>query len=80
LRYSVVREVKLNKPFARFFSCIPPISSVVPGETEVSVRREDINRSLSWPFSFEAVGFVGAWFGLVIGIADLAELRVARAD
>jgi len=25
----VVRKVKLNRPFARFSSCIPPISSVV---------------------------------------------------
>lgn len=108
----MVRKVKLNRPFARFFSCIPPISSVVhdpsttlraavglgagagalvaegcscseadgSGGTELSVRREDIDCSLPWPFSFEATGFVGAWFGLVIGMADLAELRVARAD
>ena len=112
MRYSVVRKVKLNRPFARFFSCIPPISSVVhdpsttlraavglgagagalvaegcscseadgSGGTEPSVRREDMDCSLPWPFSFEAAGFVGVWFGLVIGIADLAELRVARAD
>ena len=108
----MVRKVKLNRPFVRFFSCIPPISSVVhdpsttlravvglgagagalvaegcscsvadvSGGTEPSVTREDIDCSLAWPFSFEAAGFAGAWLGLVIGIADLAELRVARAD